>query len=198
MHVYATLRGRSSEEDRASESHGGTGRVGGRCHPAKAPLREGIPRGLAHIAPAAPLCDNQTSMASDVRWKQRFDSFTRALSLLQLALANRDLTTFNDLEREGLVQRFEYTFELAWKVLKDYLEHSGIILEQITPRAVIRASFAAKIVPDGQVWIDMLLRRNEMSHTYDAAKFERAVIEISTSYLPALQRLHTTLSAELA
>jgi nucleotidyltransferase substrate binding protein (TIGR01987 family) len=76
---------------------------------------------------------------------------------------------------EGLIQRFEYTFELAWKTLKDYLEHSGIVLPQITPKAVLKAAFAAKLIEDGQIWMDMLSHRNLRSHTYDCEKFEEAV-----------------------
>lgn len=68
----------------------------------------------------------------------------------------KDVDEMSDLEKEGVVQRFEYTFELAWKTLKDYLVYSGVVLDQITPRKVIKEAFAAKIIDDGQIWIDML------------------------------------------
>lgn len=63
----------------------------------------------------------------DIRWQQRFDNFDRALGLLREALANGP-AALNQLEKEGVVQRFEYTLELAWKTIKDYLEGSGVVL----------------------------------------------------------------------
>jgi|APCry1669188970_1035186.scaffolds.fasta_scaffold165498_3 nucleotidyltransferase substrate binding protein (TIGR01987 family) len=67
-------------------------------------------------------------MKEDIRWKQRFDNFGCAFKLLQSALTSRVLDDFSDLEQEGIIQRFEYTFELAWKTMKDYLENSGLLV----------------------------------------------------------------------
>jgi nucleotidyltransferase substrate binding protein (TIGR01987 family) len=94
------------------------------------------------------------------------------------------------LEKEGVIQRFEYTFELAWKTLKDYLEGGGLVITPITPRQVIKEAFAAKVIPDGVVWVNMLDHRNLLSHTYDASVFEQAVESISEHYLPAMTKLH--------
>ena len=80
--------------------------------------------------------------------------------------------------------------ELAWKTLKDYLIHDGVVLDQITPRAAIKQAFAAKIISDGQLWIDMLDCRNLMSHTYDEAVFDKSVREMAGRFLPALGELH--------
>ena len=99
-------------------------------------------------------------MGADIRWHQRFRNFERGFILLRSALEERGIDEFSDLELEGLIQRFEYTFELAWKTLKDYLEHRGVALAQITPASVIKAAFAAKVIEDGQAWIDMLKHRN--------------------------------------
>jgi nucleotidyltransferase substrate binding protein (TIGR01987 family) len=129
-------------------------------------------------------------MEQDVRWKQRFRNFERRFILLRSALDERTVESFSELELEGLIQRFEYTFELAWKTLKDYLEYTGIVLEQITPRAVIKAAFAAKIIDDGQVWIDMLAHRNLMSHVYDFKKFQEVTGAIKNSYLHVLGELY--------
>ena len=63
----------------------------------------------------------------DIRWQQRFDNFDRALGLLREALANGP-AALNQLEKQGVVQRFEYTSELAWKTIEDYLEESGVVL----------------------------------------------------------------------
>ena len=96
----------------------------------------------------------------------------------------------------GVIQRFEYSFELAWKVLKDYLEESGLVISPVTPRQVLKDAFAAKIIADGQVWIDMLDHRNLLAHTYELAIFEKAVEAISSRYLPAMATLHEFLRHE--
>jgi nucleotidyltransferase substrate binding protein (TIGR01987 family) len=127
-------------------------------------------------------------MSEDVRWKQRFQNFDRAFLLLQEALTGN--RTLSALEKEGVIQRFEYTYELAWKTLKDYLEASGVVISPITPRQVIKEGFAARIIPGGQVWIKMLDNRNLLSHTYDSAVFEQAVKAIGDHYLPAMAELH--------
>lgn len=76
--------------------------------------------------------------------------------------AEKELT---QLEKEGCVQRFEYAFELGWKTMKDYLAGEGVSLPTITPATVIRAAFEAKLVKDGQVWMEALDARDKMSHT---------------------------------
>lgn len=131
-------------------------------------------------------------MKSDVRWKQRFENFERAFGLLQEAFAQAP-EAMSDLEKEGAIQRFEYTFELAWKTLKDYLVYSGVVFDQVTPRSVIKQAFAAKIIQDGQTWIDMLDQRNLMSHTYDDESFRIALDSISRSYLTAMDQVFTWL-----
>jgi nucleotidyltransferase substrate binding protein (TIGR01987 family) len=131
-------------------------------------------------------------MRSNIRWKQRFENFERAFFLLKEAF-EKDLAELSDLEKEGVVQRFEYTFELAWKTLKDYLIYSGVAFDQITPRSVIKQAFAAKIIKDGQTWIDMLEQRNLMSHTYDREVFDAVFGSISQRYVIALEQVFTWL-----
>jgi nucleotidyltransferase substrate binding protein (TIGR01987 family) len=127
---------------------------------------------------------------TDVRWKQRLQNFDRAFMLLRSALDSKPLDAFNELEREGLIQRFEYTYELAWKTLRDYLEENGITVNPVTPRNVIKEAFAAKIVTDGQAWIDMMLDRNRLSHTYDFNTFTSVLEAVVKRYFPALDALH--------
>jgi len=103
---------------------------------------------------------------------------------LREALA-RGPSALNPLEKEGVVQRFEYLLELAWKTIKDYLEESGVILAAVTPRQVIKDAFTARVLADGQIWIDMIDHRNLLSHTYDPANFEEAVEAIHDRYLAA-------------
>ncbi|MFM7138406.1 MAG: nucleotidyltransferase substrate binding protein [Planctomycetota bacterium] len=133
------------------------------------------------------------SQDPDIRWQQRFESFDRALSLLREALA-RGPSVLNQLEKEGVVQRFEYTLELAWKTLKDYLEESGVVLTALTPRQVVKDAFAARILQDGGTWIAMIDHRNLLSHTYDPANFEEAVAAIHARYLTALLQVHDFLA----
>jgi nucleotidyltransferase substrate binding protein (TIGR01987 family) len=128
-------------------------------------------------------------MNPDIRWKQRFDNFSRGYGLLREAL-ERKPHTLSMLEKEGVIQRFEYTFELAWKTLKDYLEEGGLVITPVTPRQVIKEAFAAKVISDGDVWIHMLDHRNLLSHTYDSSVFEQAVDDIADHYLVAMTNLY--------
>ena len=135
-------------------------------------------------------------MNQDIRWRQRFENFDRALDLLREALANGQ-ENLSPLEQEGTAHRLEYTLELAWKCMKDYLEDSGVSVSPATPRQVIKEAFVAKIITDGQTWIDMLNHRNLLSHTYDFAVFEEAIRAIVDRYLSTLQSLHQFLFKEL-
>lgn len=133
----------------------------------------------------------------DIRWRQRLQNYSRALSLLRSAI-ERGPDALNDLEKEGTVQRFEYTVELAWKSLKDYLEFSGVELSSVTPRSVVKAAFSARIITDGQLWIDMLDHRNLLSHTYDLALLSPGLVAIQIRYLPALETLRQYLQQQAA
>ena len=134
-------------------------------------------------------------MTEEVRWHYRFRNFSCAFSLLREAL-EEEAGTLNQLEREGVIQRFEYTFELAWNLLKDRLEHDGVSLPTVTPRQVIRQAFQAKLIQDGDTWVDMLTDRNRMSHTYDLATFDIVIGRIQRRYLTILGELHERLSLE--
>ena len=128
---------------------------------------------------------------TDIRWKQRFQNFDRAFVLLRSAFDEKEINKFSQLEQEGIIQRFEYTYELAWKTMKDYLQDNGnIILNEITARNVIKEAYAANIIDDGQVWIDMMLHRNILSHTYDFSKFQEILKAIHERYLDAISRFH--------
>jgi len=128
------------------------------------------------------------SARPDIRWKQRFTNLDQAYRLLAEAL-NRGTANLNQLEREGLTQQFEFTFELAWKTLKDYLDESGITLPIGTPREVIKTAFAANIIYDGPLWLSMLDLRNLLYHTYDEQRFDEAVRAIDQKYNTLLRSL---------
>ncbi len=132
---------------------------------------------------------------ADIRWQQRLSNFERALALLREAMMNGP-AALNQLEKEGVTQRFEYCFELAWKTVKDYMEASGVVFDVVMPRQVIKEAFAAKVLNDGATWIAMLDHRNLLSHTYNPVVFEQAVAAIHQRYLPQLEQLHTFLQQE--
>jgi nucleotidyltransferase substrate binding protein (TIGR01987 family) len=130
----------------------------------------------------------------DVRWKQRFRNFRRAFGLLREALESKNIEEYSDLEREGIIQRFEYTFELGWKTFKDYLEFSGIILTEATPRKVIKECAATSIFSEAkinpEVFLDMMLARNALSHTYDFEQFKQVIVKINEQYFSELERVY--------
>ena len=132
----------------------------------------------------------------DIRWQQRFQNFKRAFALLSEAM-EQDISQFNQLEKEGVIQRFEFTFELAWKVLKDKMEHDGLTIDQISPRAVVRLAYQAKYIADADVWLRMIGDRNLMSHTYDSAKFEAVLQSIAKEYLPMLSEWQLSLMQQI-
>ena len=95
-----------------------------------------------------------------------------------------------------MIQRFEYCTELAWKTVKDYLENQNVVLEQITPRAVIKEAVAAKLLSRGEDWMNALDARNKMSHTYEFRKFESVIKQIEATYLNLFGELYEKLSEE--
>ena len=120
-------------------------------------------------------------MNEDIRWKQRFQNYLKALSTLKNAVelsAERDLT---DLEKQGVIQGFEFTFELAWNVMKDYLEEQGIY-GIIGSKNAIRQAFNKELIEDGEIWMDMIKDRNLASHVYDEATADFLFAAIKDSY----------------
>ncbi|MFM7734203.1 MAG: nucleotidyltransferase substrate binding protein [Cyanobium sp.] len=132
----------------------------------------------------------------DIRWQQRLVNFSRALTLLREAMANGP-AVLSQLEKEGVIQRFEYCFELAWKTTKDYMEANGFLFAVVMPRQVLKDAYAAKVIADGAVWIAMLDHRNLLSHTYNPAVFEEAVESVHQQYLPAMEQLFSFLKQEV-
>jgi len=128
----------------------------------------------------------------DIRWKQRFQNYCNALNLLRSALEEKELDEYSLLEQEGIIQRFEYTFELGWKTFKDYLQFSGTVLAEATARKVIKECAAAGIFSeagiDGNVYMEMILARNALSHTYDFERFTSVIAKMKSDYLPELEK----------
>jgi nucleotidyltransferase substrate binding protein (TIGR01987 family) len=138
-----------------------------------------------------------TQYPQDIRWQQRFQNFDRAFVLLRSALQDRPIDQYNPLEQEGIIQRFQYAYELAWKTMKDYLEANGVVLAPVTAREVIKQAFSAKLVTDGQVWIDMMLDRNRLAYTYDERTFRQVLDATQLRYFPAMESLHEWLLTQI-
>jgi len=143
--------------------------------------RKGITRMTPHTADDKP------------RWVYRFDNYTRALALLREAVDAMQARQLSDLEKQGLIRRFEFTCELAWKLMKDYLEHTEVRLETVTPAVVIREAFAGRLIENGDLWMQSLAARNRTSHIYDLNTFEKILADIGHDYLPLFDALRRKL-----
>jgi nucleotidyltransferase substrate binding protein (TIGR01987 family) len=130
-------------------------------------------------------------MSADIRWKQRYDNFDRALDKLAQSLTADHLS---ELEKAGVIQYYEFTFELAWKTLKDYMEERGI--DAKFPRDVIKEAFRYELIEDGELWLDMLQKRNLMAHTYDENMAETAFRLIRDRYVNALKQVRGRLGMD--
>jgi len=132
------------------------------------------------------------SNSDPIRWKQRLQQFTKAEQRLSEALIE-GYGVLSRLEQEGVIQRFEYTFELAWKVLKDLLFYEGFDVK--SPREVIRQAFEVEYLneDDTEVALDALAKRNLLTHTYEEAIMLEALELIEGQFQPMLNRLLKTL-----
>ncbi len=131
-------------------------------------------------------------MNKEIRWRQRFENFDKAFKRLDSAISS--FQSLSVLEKEGMVQRFEYTFELAWKTLKDYLEAEEV--DARFPRDVIKAAFHYGVIEDGEAWMDMLEKRNHLAHTCNEEHFNFAVNKIKDEYFAALAQVHGLLGSK--
>ncbi len=119
-----------------------------------------------------------------IRWQQRFQNLTKAFNQLEQGLA---ITNPSDIERQGIIQSFEFTFELAWKTLKDYLEAQGVVCQ--FPREVIKKAFHHQVISAGEVWLDMLGKRNLLAHTYDESLAKESYRLIKQEFSPEIKKL---------
>lgn len=129
----------------------------------------------------------------DIRWTQRFANYTKAYNQLERFINVPDL---NELEKQGLIKAFEYTFELSWKTLQDLLKEKGYI-GIIGPKPVIEQSFQDGYISDGDGWMKMHTSRNLTSHTYDEETAEEIIRMIKNTYYYLLKNLKQILDDEL-
>jgi nucleotidyltransferase substrate binding protein (TIGR01987 family) len=130
--------------------------------------------------------------SKDIRWKQRFQNFEKSFLLLKRTL---EIKKPSEAERGGLIQFYEMTFELAWKLLRDYLYEQGFSVN--SPREAIKQAYLSEIIADGQGWIDALEDRNLTTHTYDEETALKVVKSIKDAYFPLLNALYTSIKKEV-
>jgi nucleotidyltransferase substrate binding protein (TIGR01987 family) len=128
----------------------------------------------------------------DTRWKQRFQNFEKAFLFFETAV---DKESYSPIEVGGLVQAFEFTFQLGWKTIKDYLYEQS--LNTNYPREAIKEGFRTQIIGDGHTWLHMLEKRNELSHTYNSAVADQAVEIIKYQYYAAIEQVYQFLKAKV-
>jgi nucleotidyltransferase substrate binding protein (TIGR01987 family) len=130
-------------------------------------------------------------MDKKTRWHQRFKHLENAFQFLQQGLKQKTLTP---LEEAGIIQTFEFTFELSWKTLKDFLESRGTIAP--FPRDVLKEAFAVQLLHDSKTWLEMLDKRNLLSHTYNREQATKAVDLIKHRYYPVLEQVYLELKKQ--
>jgi len=120
---------------------------------------------------------------------QKCENFQNAVVRLSEALAELAANPGSTVVRDGVIQRFEFTFELAWKSLREYMEDQGASMDAVFSKQVFKAAYAAGIIDDGQVWLDMLASRNVTSHVYDDSQAAQVVSAIRDRYIGPLSTL---------
>lgn len=129
----------------------------------------------------------------DIRWQQRLHNFNKAMNHLgnALQIEQPDLV-----QKAGIIQLFEMSFELGWKLLKDYLEEQGF-QEVKSPRAALKKAFEIGLIEHGHEWMQLLEDRNLTSHTYDEEKATQMEQLIDHKYYPIMEALQTTFNQKL-
>ncbi len=117
-------------------------------------------------------------LEEDIRWKQRFSNYKKALAQLKKFIDKGELS---ELEMQGLIKAFEFTYELAWNVMKDFMEYQGST-GLIGSRDTIREAFKVEIITDGEGWMDMLKKRNLTTHTYNEDTAQEVVDAVFQVY----------------
>ncbi|MFK5927176.1 MAG: nucleotidyltransferase substrate binding protein [Desulfuromusa sp.] len=124
-------------------------------------------------------------MMQDIRWQQRFNNFMKAFGQFEKFMVKPDLSA---LEEQGVIKAFEYTYELAWTTLQDFLKYRGQT-DIYGSRDVFRKAFQLGLLDDGELWMDMLKSRNATSHTYNEETAREICNAVKVNYYPAFTAL---------
>ena len=134
-------------------------------------------------------------MKNDIRWVQRFSNYSKALARLSDAIRLAEERPLTDLEKQGLIQAFEFTHELAWNTIKDFYENQGETGIQGS-RDAARLAFRRGLIENGGSWMEMIKSRNETSHTYDEATADRIIAAVTDAYYGEFKALEQRLIKE--
>jgi len=129
----------------------------------------------------------------DLRWKQRFSNYQSALNQLNSAVDEYKKRELNDLENQGLIKAFEFTYELAWNVMKDFFEYQGNN-EIRGSRDAIKTSFKNNLIIDGKTWLKMIDTRNITAHSYDKDTADEVINLIVNSYIILLNDFNVVMN----
>ena len=127
-----------------------------------------------------------------IRWKQRFENLEKAFFSMKIW---KKIKNPSQIEKQWIVQWFEFTFELSWKTLKDFLEYEWFI--EKTPRETIKEWFKIWIIDDWKIWIDMLKNRNELSHIYNEQMADKSCLLINSTYFDEIEKLYIFLKYKI-
>jgi len=133
-------------------------------------------------------------MTKDIRWVQRFNNYSKALLRLESAVDLSNERTLSDLEQQGLIQAFEFTHELAWNTLKDFLLYQGK-KEIYGSRDATREAFKVDLIKNGEIWMNMIVSRNKSTHTYNEETAEIVVADIRSLYIYEFKELQEKLTS---
>ena len=130
----------------------------------------------------------------DIHWPHRFQNFTKSMLHLESALqiSNPDIV-----QKAGIIQFFEMSFELAWNMVKDYLEEQGFI-DVKSPKSALKKAFEMGLIENGHDWMDLLLDRNQTMYAYEDKKATELVLLIQQKYQPILKILQKDLVQKLS
>lgn len=120
---------------------------------------------------------------------QKMKNYKNALAQLEDAIDRYQASPMDTLYRDGLIQRFEFTVELAWKSIKEYLEDQGMVLSIASPRGILKEAFAVGVIQDSVAWNEILTARNLTSHVYDESTANAIAHQICADFLSPLQSL---------
>lgn len=127
------------------------------------------------------------------RFEERKQDLAKATERLKEALKERE----TEIAIDGTLHRFEFTFELAWKTMKDLMEYNGIIETTGSPREVLKTAFQNGLIKDGETWIDMMLARNSLSHLYDEETSRKIYKDIKEKYIVLIEKLNKELEKQI-
>jgi len=135
-------------------------------------------------------------MPDDIRWIQRYSSYKKALAALERSVIAAKERNLNEMEEQGLVKGFEFTFELSWKLLKDYLESKGF-KDFHGSKDTFKLSFQEGLISDGEIWMEMIDNRNRSSHTYEESIAKLIISQVLSKYFIKFKDLAEKMSCFL-